>query len=135
MRSVTLTIPGKPFAKQRARVTRFGAYTPKETVSFERAVGQLAAVHFKQPMAGPVKLTVRAVFEPPASWPAKKRAAAMGRCHIIKPDLDNIEKAISDGLNRIAFADDSQVAVNSGIKIWGERAGTIITVEAVEELP
>lgn len=129
MSAVTLFIPGKPFAKQRARVTKFGSYTPKETVSFERVVGQLAALHFKAPLTGPLRLTVQAVFKPPASWSAKKRAAAIGRYHTQKPDLDNIYKAVSDGLNRIAFADDSQVAsFGNSCKTWGESEGTKITV-------
>jgi len=79
-----------------------------------------------------VKLTVRAVFEPPASWSAKKREAAIGRHHLQKPDLDNIEKAISDGMNRIAYADDSQICCKRSVKLWGRHAETVITVEEVE---
>ena len=130
MKSVSIIIPGKPFAKQRARVTRFGAYTPKETVSFERVVGQLASLKMQRPFIGPIKLVVVAQFVPPSSWSAKKRAAAMGRLHIQKPDLDNIEKAVCDGLNRIAFDDDSQVAVKESQKVWGETAST--TVQIIE---
>jgi Holliday junction resolvase RusA-like endonuclease len=128
MKCVSITIPGKPFAKQRARVTKFGAYTPKETVSFERIVGQLASLKMKSPFFGPVKMVVVAQFVPPASWSAKKRAAALGRYHIQKPDLDNIEKAVCDGLNRIGFEDDAQVAVKEGRKVWAETACTIVTI-------
>lgn len=125
-------IPGKPFAKQRARATRQGrVYTPKETVSFERQAGMIAAQHFKQPLDGAIRLSVRAVFEPPASWSDKKRRAHTGQPHCQKPDLDNCLKAISDGLNRIAFADDSQVAVCIGEKVWGTPERTEVRVTQI----
>lgn len=34
-------------------------------------------------------------------------------------------------MNRIAFADDSQVAAMIGSKVWGEVDQTIVTVEAI----
>lgn len=132
MASVTFTIPGKPFAKQRAMVTRFGAYTPKETVSFERVVGQLAALKIKNPLIGAVELTVVAEFVPPPSWSSKRRAEAMGKHHIQKPDLDNIVKAVSDGMNRIAFSDDSQVAsFGQSHKKWADKEQTTVTVTEI----
>lgn len=127
--AVTFEIPGKPFAKQRHRSTKRGnSYTPKETVSFERTVGMIAMQHFKAPLEGPVSVQVIAIFEPAKSWSKKKRAAAMGQPHTQKPDKDNVEKAILDGLNRIAYADDSQVSYGSCGKSWGEKARTIVTV-------
>lgn len=135
MAPVTFTIPGAPFAKQRARASvRPGGkgarvYTPAETVSFERTVGTIAAPHFPAPLVGPVRLAVEATFAIPPSWSKKKRAAALGQPHTQKPDLDNITKALLDGLNRIAFADDSQVAEQILCKRWGETAETHVTVE------
>jgi len=129
---ITFEIPGKPFAKQRARATRQGrVYTPKETVSFERTVGQIALPHFPQPLTGPVKVTIWATFQPPQSWSQKKTQNAIGSYHTQRPDLDNIEKAVLDGLNRIAFADDGQVAWVEKRKIWGHEAKTVVTVEAM----
>ena len=134
MTRVTFTIPGKPWAKQRPRFSRRNgvAFTPKETVSFERTVGQIAMQHFPRPIEGPVRLNIIAVFEPPPSWSKKKRAEALERPHAPhtqKPDKDNIEKAICDGLNRIAFVDDAQVFDGRTMKVWGQRAETIVTVE------
>lgn len=129
---VTFTIPGKPFAKQRARATRAGRmFTPAATVSFERTVGQIAAQHFPVPVEGPVKLIVVATFLPAPSWTKAKRTALLHRPHTQKPDLDNCLKAISDGLNRIAFADDSQIAAIECRKVWGIAEQTVVTVEAL----
>lgn len=132
---VQFDIPGKPFGKQRPRATARGGfarvYTPKETVSFERVVGQIAAPLFAAPIVGPVRLTIVAVFEPPPSWSKKKRAAHLHRHHLQKPDLDNVTKGICDGLNRIGFADDSQIAEVSVKKVWGDRARTEVTVEEI----
>jgi len=130
--SIVFTIPGRPFAKQRPRATRQGrVYTPKETVSFERTVGQIAAQHFPEPLTGPVRVTIWATFEPPKSWSKKKTAEHINRPHTQRPDIDNCFKAILDGLNRIAFADDGQVAEIQARKVWGPTARTVVTVEVM----
>lgn len=129
---ITFTIPGKPFAKQRPRSTRQGhIYTPEETVSFERIVGQIALPLFPAPITGPVRLTVVSTFEPAPSWSKKKRAEHLHRPHCNKPDLDNCIKAIKDGLNRIAWVDDSQVCDIVARKVWGLQAQTVVHVEAI----
>jgi Holliday junction resolvase RusA-like endonuclease len=47
----------------------------------------------------------------PASWSNKKRAKALAGevMPTGKPDLDNLEKAILDGMNKIVFRDDAVV--------------------------
>jgi len=102
--------------------------TPEKTVSYESAVRSAAKTAFTSPITGPVRLDIVAVFCPAASWSKKRRAAAMGGWHTQKPDRDNIEKAIKDALNGIAFLDDAQVANGSCQKIWGERAEARVTV-------
>ncbi len=131
---ITLTIPGTPFAKQRPRFSRKSgrAFTPAETVSFERTVGTIANAQFPVPLECPVKVTINATFEPPASWPKKKLAALIWRPHTQRPDLDNIGKAICDGLNRIAWADDCQIAELSIRKVWGNPAQTVVHIEPIE---
>lgn len=133
MASVTFEIPGRPWAKQRPRFSRRSgrAFTPKETVSFEQTVGTIAALHFPAPLEGPVRLRIAATFETPASWSKKKTAETINRPHMQRPDLDNIVKAISDGLNRIAYADDGQIVQVEASKIWGPAGRTVVTVEAL----
>lgn len=129
---ITFTIPGKPFGKQRPRATRQGRmYTPAQTVAFETVVRQIGIENFPTPMVGPVRVTIIATFIPAASWSKAKRAENLHRPHTQKPDLDNCAKAILDGLNRIAFADDGQVAEISARKVWGIVEQTVVHVEAI----
>lgn len=135
VRAIRLEIPGKPFAKQRPRFSRRSgrAYTPEETVSFERQVGLLASSMFNAPLEGPVRLTVRAYFKIPASWSKKKAAAHLAQPHIQKPDADNLAKGICDGLNRIAYRDDAQVFSQRCEKRWcaeGEEERTEVIIES-----
>lgn len=130
LRGIEFSIPGKPFAKQRPRATRQGrVYTPSETVAFERVVGQIAVPLFPKPFECPLEIIILAVFEPPSSWSKKKRNALLGAPHTQRPDLDNCVKAILDGLNRIAWVDDGQIASITATKLWGERPGTNVTVK------
>ena len=128
---VTFEIPGKPFAKQRPRFSRKSgqAYTPKATESYESLVRAKALPLFPKPLIGPVIVEIIAIFEPAASWSKKRRAEAMCRPHTQRPDRDNIEKAILDGLNRVAFEDDAQVFDGRTTKCWGPVAKTVVTVE------
>lgn len=134
MKRIAFTIPGKPFAKQRPRFSRASGrtYTPAETVSFERTVGQIAMQHFPAPLSGPVRVEVIATFAPAKSLSRVKALALMGKGHTSRPDADNLGKAICDGLNRIAFADDAQIAEISIRKAWGPNDQTTIFVEAAE---
>lgn len=132
---VAFTIPGKPFGKQRPRATIRGGhasvYTPKETRSFEQKVAEIARPLFPVPIDGPVKVRIVATFAIPASWSKRKRAEMLGQYHTQKPDRDNIDKAICDGLNRIAWVDDGQAADGRCVKRWGEVASTYVEVEAI----
>lgn len=132
-KSIFFAIPGKPFAKQRPRSTRQGrVYTPQQTVAFEATVQAIALQYFPAPIDGPIKVTIEAVFEPPRSWSKKKTAQHLGGYHTQRPDLDNCQKAILDGLNRVAFADDSQVAEIVCAKRWGTGAHTTVKVESLQ---
>ncbi len=111
---VSFVIPGPPQGKGRARATRTGRmYTPARTVAYESLValaGQ-AAMAGAQPWSGPVALDLVAVHPIPASWSRKRRQEAETglRKPMGKPDLDNVAKAIADGLNGIVWRDDAQI--------------------------
>jgi Holliday junction resolvase RusA-like endonuclease len=120
---ITFIIPGKPFGKQRPRATSRGGharvYTPKETVSYERMVGQIARQNFPDGVVRvPAIVNIMAEFAMPKSWSKKKREAMIDRPHTQRPDADNIGKAVLDGMNGSVFADDAQVYSLTVAKYW-----------------
>ena len=115
---------GQPQGKARARVTRWGAYTPDKTVLYEN----LIKLSFQQkypnhkPFDGYLKMNIKAIFEPVKST-SKKNRALMLKGEIKpskKPDIDNICKCVLDALNKIAYVDDIQVIELNVSKEYGE---------------
>ena len=125
---IRFTVPGQPVAKGRARSTiRNGFvahYTPEKTANYESLVKLAAhrAMERLSPWEFAVELKITAYMQIPASWSQKKQEAAR-RGEIrpkTKPDLDNIVKAIKDGMNGIVFKDDSQVIEVFARKFYGD---------------
>ena len=48
-----------------------------------------------------------------------------------RPDIDNLLKALFDGLNGVAWADDSQIVYINARKSWGEYDVIKLIVERV----
>ena len=135
---VKFTIPGEPVSKGRPRFTRTGfAYTDKRTAKFENLV-RLAyseAYPDRIPSENPVALSVDAYFSIPKSWSKKKKALAAD-CMIWKtsrPDLDNIVKSVSDGLNEVAWKDDAQIYMLQAWKGFSENPRTEVEIDFKEE--
>jgi crossover junction endodeoxyribonuclease RusA len=89
-------VPGPPIPKARPRMALSGhVFTPKRTRDYERAVALCACgAGLRTPLDGAVSVTLRLFL-------ANRR-----RC-----DIDNLTKSVLDGLNGIAYADDSQVQI------------------------
>jgi Holliday junction resolvase RusA-like endonuclease len=88
----TITIKGNPIPKARPRVTRTGTYTPQRTKAWEQEV----ALRYKEAQ-GPR-------FDGFVSLEMK-----FYRSDARRVDLDNLEKAVCDALNGIAYGDDWQI--------------------------
>jgi Holliday junction resolvase RusA-like endonuclease len=127
---VEISVPGKPYGKGRPREAGGHFYTPKETAAAEAQVRVAGAVAMagRAPMLGPVRLVLEAVFEMPVSWPPRVREMRQ-LPHVSKPDLDNIEKLVLDGLNGVAFADDSQICEVAKRKRYGDGERVDIILE------
>lgn len=135
MTAITFTIPGEPIAKGRPRLTTVNgfarAYTPKKTANYEVLVA-LAAQGANCPMFdGAVRVSIAAYWACPKSR-ERKNTPRQQEWKLTKPDADNVAKSVTDGLNGIAWLDDSQVAsltVTKAIAAQGQPARVEVTIE------
>ncbi len=109
-------LPIAPVAKARARVTKFGAFTPKKTKDFETNVFWLLRDAKAPLFTGAVWVRATFVIEPPARMPK-------GRVFpTVRNDLDNYAKALMDGMNGVVFPDDCAVVHLDVRKEYGSPA-------------
>jgi Holliday junction resolvase RusA-like endonuclease len=109
---IRMTIQIEPVPKQRARVGKWGGYTPRKTAQFESTVASLVRAQMagRIPMAGKIALMARFYCKPPKEFT---------RTYPCKADLDNLIKAFTDSCNGILWADDVQVARITAEKLYG----------------
>lgn len=133
---VEFVVYGTPRGKGRPRFYNGHATTDSKTRAYERriAADARAAMGGHPPFDGPVRVRVRAVFEPAASLSKTKRAALIAASAPVtkKPDLDNIQKAALDGCNGIVFSDDARVASITASKVYGPLDCLQIVVEGID---
>lgn len=136
---VRFTVPGEPTAKGRARAfVRNGSiahYTPDKTARYENLV-KLAAheqMSGREPSSGALRLYVSAYLSIGASWSKKRQKAALQGLErpTKRPDIDNVVKAIKDGLNGVVWRDDSQVVMLLAEKHWSASPRVEVLVEEV----
>lgn len=123
---VRFTVPGKPRGKGRPRFTQAGGfvrtYTDAQTASYENLVALEYERAGGQLIDGPVRITMRAVYPIPKSASKKLRAEMISGEVLpkVKPDVDNVCKAVLDGLNGVAYTDDTQVVILVCRRVYGE---------------
>ncbi|HBO1369383.1 TPA: RusA family crossover junction endodeoxyribonuclease [Pseudomonas aeruginosa] len=136
LRPVMFTVPGEPQGKGRPRIGRVGAqarmFTPAKTANYEGLIahsGQQAMVG-RALFEGPVLVELDIALSIPQSMSKKQKAMALaGQLHPTKkPDLDNVQKAIYDGLNGVVWKDDVQVVKAVVGKRYGETPGVRVKV-------
>jgi Holliday junction resolvase RusA-like endonuclease len=137
MKDVRFVVPGEPIAKGRPRsVLRNGHvmhYTPEKTARYENLVKLAAqeAMKGNPPCDGAAVLTAYAYFPIPKSWSLKKQEDAQRDLLFPtkRPDLDNIIKAVKDGMNGVVWRDDAQVVVIKTSKKYDFKPRVEIEVE------
>jgi len=142
-KTATFTVYGGPVGKQRARYTNVGryvrAYTPSKTVNYETLIRtefchQCEGVFF--PKEVPVGMILEIYMEIPKSVSAKKRAEMLsGKLYPLKkPDSSNVLKSAEDALNKVAYADDSQICEHRIFRKYGEIPHIEITLYDLNDI-
>jgi len=115
MQRVSFEVLGDPVPKARARTVRKGgrtwSFTPKKVAEWEKQVKAEAEKYFTEPFTGPVALTIGFYMRRPKSRRKENYVETT-------PDLDNLEKAVLDSLNGVAYLDDRYVVVKSAAKLY-----------------
>lgn len=110
---ISFVIPGPPYGQARARKGKYNMYDPASNTEYKAKVKAkyLEARGLIDPVDGPVRLLVMAYVAIPKSALRKRTEDKIkeGEICLCKPDTDNITKIIMDGLNGVAYKDDSQV--------------------------
>ena len=103
MQHVYFEVKGDPVPKARARTVRKGgrtwSFTPKRVAVWEKTVKEEAAKYFEEPLVGPIQVSLIFYMERPKS---RRKDIWVPTT----PDLDNLEKAVLDALNGVAYEDD-----------------------------
>ena len=138
MDRIEMMLPYEPKPKLRPRFgvrrNRVITHTPEATKQFESSVGgYYAAVNkgFMFPKGTPLKASIEFGMRIPESA-SKKRSNEMlsGNIqHTVKPDLDNLTKAVLDALNGVAWYDDAQIIELSVSKRYIHSPSIYIIIE------
>jgi Holliday junction resolvase RusA-like endonuclease len=128
---VDFTIPSSPVTKARPRFnTRTGrAFTDDKTRIFENIVSlAYGSRHYFDDSY--IRVRIKFKFEIPKSYSKKKRLEALeGKIRPTKKDLDNIAKAVLDGLNTKAFIDDRYIVGLTLEKMYAEENRIDVVIE------
>jgi Holliday junction resolvase RusA-like endonuclease len=107
-------------------------FTPAKTVAYEGLVAHVAqqAMAGRPPFDGACTITIDCVMQIPASWSKRKQhLAEIGCVHpCVKPDADNVLKAIGDGCNGVVWRDDVQIVRVTMAKRYGVTPAVHVTV-------
>ena len=139
--SLEFTVDGQPVPKGRPRLsTRSGfarAYTPAKTVAYERKVASAAkeAMAGREPTGLPVAVSIRLGFQVPASWTKARKAQALeGRTYPGRIDVDNVAKAVLDGMLAGGVMVDDALVVDLRVsKRYAIDPGALVAVREVSD--
>lgn len=134
---VSFVLLEKPHPKGRPRFFARGkfvqVYTDAKTAAYEKLVAKAGIDAFgdRAPFAGPLHVNLSFVMPRPKA--ASKRAF-----HVSRPDVDNLTKAVLDGLNEVAYLDDAQIVTMEVRKTYETpgllRHGVIIQIIPLNSL-
>ena len=142
---ISFFVPGVPIPKGsakafyikalgRAVVTQDNGDKQKPWASMIAVVAQ---EHFAKPIEGPVMISL--AFKMPrlkGHFGSGKNAGVLKASapvyHIVKPDVDKLERCVYDALTGIAWKDDCQVAVGAHkSKKYGDKPGVFIKINEI----
>ena len=114
------------------RQTKRDTFKPSPSVLRYRAFRDDVALKIKVP---PPLEFFHVVFllAMPASWSHLKKRQHVGKPHLVKPDKDNLEKALIDAIYR--DTDDAHVWNSASTKLWAYDGAIVLSDQLVQINP
>lgn len=138
---ITLSLPW-PVSANRYWITvvnkktlRAMTFPSNEAQAYREQVGWLArAAGVKQPLAGPIEVTLTLYPQLPKDWAKRaKDDPAWWDLSVRTIDLDNSQKVVWDSLKNIAFTDDRMIRkAHSEIAVPDGEARVVVTIQPYE---
>jgi len=123
---VSFIIPGEcvPQARPRFQATRYGVHTyePEKCRKYKERVKAcaMAAMRDRVPMGGAIGVLIRTYRHYPKRMTKEQRKHPEDMPPVTRPDVDNLAKAVLDGMNGICYMDDAQITTLTVSKEYGE---------------
>lgn len=115
-RIIRFTIHGQPRPKQRPRMGKGYAYTPKATKQYEALVQSASSLSISKPFTEPIFVHI-----------------AFYRQKGYKTDVDNLAKAVLDGMEKIAYKNDNLVRkLFVELEYYSDKPRTEVTITDVQ---
>lgn len=141
--TIKFEVPVTPYGKGRPRFSRQNGKIRTYTPSHTRLHEQTFKIYARQAMGSRypfekgtgIAVKVTAFFPVPPSYKKSKRAACLANVvkHMVKPDIDNVVKAILDAMNDCVYFDDSQVYKVEVEKRYTEKPEGFYRVEVTHD--
>ncbi len=109
-----------PQSASRPIVSKYGVRYSKNYTAFRKAFKMIVMANKQDELRGTLSATILFYIAMPKSWSKKKREEHRKQLHTSKPDIDNLAKAVLDGVSGQYFRDDSQIAILHTQKYWAE---------------
>lgn len=138
-KNLTFTVEGEAIPQGRPRFTRNGhAYDPEKSRDYKERVAFAASWAMRGQEAFPKEIPLKCVIaiwqKMPKRFTKKQKELAENEFlrPTVKPDLDNIVKAITDAMNGIVYADDAQIVDLVCGKYYAQEPRVLVKVSPYE---
>ncbi|WP_054777853.1 RusA family crossover junction endodeoxyribonuclease [Lacticaseibacillus saniviri] len=136
--TIKIIVPGEPVAQARPRVYRtkngVRGVDPTKSRNYKAFVAQCAQQAYDDaPLEGPIDFRLM-IYRPIQKAGSKllKADKANGKVlPTVKPDLDNVYKAVSDALTGIVYVDDNQITDLIVIKRYSDNPRVEVEVKEI----
>jgi Holliday junction resolvase RusA-like endonuclease len=132
--SVTVRIPINPVPYARTGGHGTIRFTTTKTRHYMQEVRFFAekAMGDRPLFSGALMFKATFVFQPPASWSAKKKQAAFWKTS--SPDLSNLIKSVEDAIKGCVYGDDAKIVIyDRPRKIYGDKPLVEFTITALSD--